>query len=198
MQPYRKRILTVIGSSLFLCLSLSCQPPVEMLEIENNSHAEKKAPAECVVAFREFFAYLTKSKQDIVTDTQAQTRWLSKGLRRDFEAHIQRSGKPGENPGYPSNQTFIGVWDRPSTWSIVGTRHYDYRNGHNPASNRAVIDVLYEWDGHGSIDNNYPNSKQLRSFVFVDEDGRWKLDDIFDFDEEYSKPGSLRGYIGKD
>ncbi|MCM3905404.1 MAG: hypothetical protein ND866_27220 [Pyrinomonadaceae bacterium] len=168
-------------------------------EVENKSHANKQAPAECVAVFRTFFSYLLKSEPSILTDEKAQNRWLSTLLRKSFATHIKDSGSPKENPDYPSNRTFVGVWNLPMTFSIVGSRHYDYRNADNPDDNRAVIDVLYEWGKKedGSVTNNYPGQKSLHSFVFVHEEGAWKIDDIYTFSDEYSRPGSLRSYFEK-
>lgn len=90
------------------------------------------------------------------------------------------------------------MWSYPTTFSIIGSRHYYYRNSKNPDDNRAIINALYEWDKKGSLDNQYPGSKSLRSFIFVFEDGAWKLDDIFTFSDEYASPESLRGYFSKE
>ncbi|MGH9801190.1 MAG: hypothetical protein ACRD82_12565, partial [Blastocatellia bacterium] len=155
------------------------------------------APAECFAVFRSFFRYVQKPEPSILTDHQAQNRWFSRLLRRELTDHIKRSGNPNDNPDYPSNSTFVGVWSYPTTFSIIGSRHYDYRNTDNPDDNRAVVDVLYEWDKNGSLDNQYPGTKSLRSFIFVFEDGAWKIDDIYTFTDEYAIPGSLRGYFSK-
>ena len=66
-----------------------------------------------------------------------------------------------------------------------------------PDDNRAVIDVLYEWDENGSLDNQYPGTKALKSFIFVFEDGVWKLDDVYTFSDEYASPESLRAYFSR-
>ena len=182
-----------------LFITNSCTKVIKRYEVENNSHAHKLAPAECVAVYREFFAYVLKPEPNIVTDEQAQKRWLSNLMMKAFSEHIQRSAPASENPDYPSNSMFVGVWNYPTTYSIVGSRHYDYRNDDNPDDNRAVIDVLYEWDTKtDGIENQYPGEKSLRSFIFVYEDGAWKLDDIYTFTDEYSRPGSLRSYLQKD
>lgn len=167
-------------------------------EVPNKSRAIKQAPVECLAVFRAFFAYVQKREPSILTDQKAQERWLSRLMRKALATHIQHSGDPKENPDYPSNQSFVGVWDAPTTFSVIGSRHYDFRNPDNPDDNRTVIDVLYEWSKNGNLDNNYPGEKSLRSFVFVYEDGAWKLDDIYTFSDEYASPGSLRGYFQKD
>ena len=180
------------------CVTVSSQSS-RMRETENKSQANRQAPTECLAVFREFFAYVKKAKPDIVTDERAQNRWLTKKMRTAFLEHIKRSAKPEENPDFPSNRNFIGVWNEPTTYSIVGSRHYDFRNADNPNDNRAVIDVLYEWEENpdGSLDNQYPGEKFLMSFIFVYEDGVWKLDDVYTFDDEYMSPESLRQYFSK-
>lgn len=162
-----------------------------MQEVENNSHAHKSAPADCFAAFKEFFEYVKKVEPDIVADEQARNRWLSKSLRQRLLDYAKRSGSPTENPEYPRNSFFVGVWNRPTTYSIVGSRHYDYHNRKNPNANRAVIDVLYEWGNEDSIENQYPGIKSLRSFIFVYEEDAWKLDDIYTFNDEFSSAESL-------
>lgn len=166
-------------------------------EVESKTHGNKQAPAECVAVFRAFFRYVQKQEPSILTDAEAQNRWLSRLMRTSLASHIKRSGKPQENPDYPSNVSFVGVWNRPTTFSIIGSRHYDYRNADNPDDNRVAIDVLYDWDQKGSLDNQYPGEKSLRSFIFVHEDGAWKLDDIYTFTDKYARPGSLRSYFDK-
>ena len=180
------------------CVTVSSQSS-RMRETENKSQANRQAPTECLAVFREFFAYVKKAEPDIVTDERAQNRWLTKKMRTAFVEHIKRSAKPEENPDFPSNRNFIGVWNEPTTYSIVGSRHYDFRNADNPNDNRAVIDVLYEWEENpdGSLDNQYPGEKFLMSFIFVYEDGVWKLDDVYTFDDEYMSPESLRQYFSK-
>jgi hypothetical protein len=163
-------------------------------EVENKKFLKSRAPAECIEAFRAFFKYAQKAEPDIVADTKAQERWLSKRMRESLSEFAKRSGSPSENPDYPSNQTFLGVWNKPTTFSIVSTRHYDYRDKDNPDDDRAVIDVLYEWEKNpppGSLENQYPGEKQLFSFIFVREDGTWKLHDIYNF----ASHESLRGYF---
>jgi hypothetical protein len=159
--------------------------------------ARLAAPDQCIATFRAFFAYVQKKEPSILSDKQAQERWLSRQMRTSLEKHIQQSGNPKENPDYPSNQSFVGVWDKPSTFSIFGSRHYDYRNADNPDDNRAVIDVLYEWSKKTQPSNNYPGEKSLRSFIFVFEDGAWKLDDVYTFSDKYATPESLRAYFEK-
>jgi hypothetical protein len=185
---------------LLLAVTNSCRKAsvgASVPEIENNSFKKTEAPPECVTAFRAFFNYIRKPDPSLITDQQAQERWLSKLFRKSLAEGIKRAGNPKDNPDYPSNGSFVGVWSYPTSFSIIGSRHYDYRNADNPDDNRAIIDVLYEWDKKGSLDNQYPGTKALKSFVFVFEDGVWKLDDVYTFSDEYSTPGSLRGYFSR-
>jgi len=166
-------------------------------EVKTKSAAKGEAPKECIEVFRAFFKYVQKTEPDIVRDEKAQNLWLSQRMRSALAEHVKRSGSPQENPDYPSNQDFLGVWNPPTTFSIVGSRHYDYRNAKNSAADRVAIDVLYEWADKEEPDNDYPGVRNLKTFVFVREDGVWKLDDIYTFSDEYASPGSLRGYFSK-
>lgn len=188
--------LIILVSFVNSCAVVSSQS-LRMREVENKLQVSKQAPADCVAAFREFFGYVKKREPSIVADEQAQNRWLTKRMRKAFVEHIKRAGKPEENHDYPSNSTFVLVWNKPTTYSIVGSRHYDFRNADNPNDNRAVIDVLYEWGNEDTIENQYPGEKQLHSFIFVFEEGVWKLDDIYTFDDEYTTTESLRNYFDR-
>lgn len=195
--------LKIICLLIFIGGTISCEKVTSQIsgirEVKNKSNANKKAPAECLNTFRTFFTYLQKSESDIITDEKAQNRWLSRLLRMSLDKHIKRFGDPAAKPGFPSNSSFIGVWNNPTTFSLIGSRHYDFRNADNPDDNRTVIDVLYEWEENddGSLDNQYPGEKSLKSFVFVYEDGTWKLDDIYTFSDEYATPGGLRDDFDK-
>ena len=186
----------LLGSALHPSAKVSSQVSA-IREVPNRSRAARPAPAACVAVFRAFFIYVQKQEPSILTDKQAQNRWLSRLMRTALAKHIEQSGNPKENPDYPSNQSFVGVWDKPTTFSIVGSRHYDYRNADNPDDNRVVIDVLYEWGKSVGPNNNYPGEKMLRSFIFVFEDGVWKLDDVYTFSDKYATPESLRAYFEK-
>ncbi|HMJ09356.1 MAG TPA: hypothetical protein VK468_10150 [Pyrinomonadaceae bacterium] len=104
---------------------------------------------------------------------------------------------PGDKPEYPDNASFTGVWNQPTYYSIISARQYDYRNTTNPNSLKAIIDVLYEWGQENSLDNQYPGTRNLRSYIFIFEDGLWKLDDIYGFEDEFTSAESLRGYFTK-
>ena len=140
------------------------------------------APRECLAAFRGFFQFLQKSEPGIVRDEQAQKRWLSQELRKALAQKLATFTSPKDDPDYPSNNTFIGSWDQPSNYSIVASRRY---------GKRAVIDVLYKWGPK----TNYPGDERTTSFIFLLEDGTWKLDDIYTFRGEYVQAESLHQYL---
>lgn len=191
--------LKIICLLIFVCGINSCEKVTSdvsgIREVKSKHRTNKQAPSECLATFREFFSYLQKSESNIITDEKAQSRWLSKSMRTSLNGHIMRFGDPMEKPGFPSNSSFIGVWNNPTTFSIIGSRHYDYRNSKNPNDNRAVIDVVYEWeanDDERNLNNQYPEQRFLISFIFVYEDDKWKLDDVYTFSDEYMTPGGLR------
>jgi hypothetical protein len=140
------------------------------------------APRECVSAFREFFSYLQKPGTNIIRDEAAQTRWLSQELRKSLAQKVATFTSPADDPDFPSNATFVGSWDNPTTYSLVSSRRY---------GSRAVIDVLYKWGPK----TNYPGDERTSSFVFLLEDGAWKLDDIYTFRGAFVQAESLSQYL---
>jgi hypothetical protein len=140
------------------------------------------APAECLATFRAFFTYLQKSEPSIVTDEKAQQRWLTKNLRDALKQKVSTFKDQPNDPDFPGNGTFIGTWDYPSTFTVVGSRRYD---------KRAVIDVWYAWDKG----TNYPGDTRLSYFVFLLEEGSWKLDDVYTFRGKFASAESLNAYL---
>ena len=140
------------------------------------------APNECLQVFREFFRYLQKSEPSIVSDGQAQKRWLTQELRKSLAQKVASFKDKSDDPDFPGNGTFVGSWDYPSTYSLVASRRY---------GKRAVIDVLYKW-GPGT---NYPGDERTSSFIFLDEDGSWKLDDVYTFRGAFVQAESLSQYL---
>lgn len=140
------------------------------------------APRECLTTFREFFSYLQKADANIVRDETAQRRWLTQELRKSLAQKVATFTSPADDPDFPSNATFVGSWDYPTTYSIVATRRY---------GQRAVIDVLYKWGPK----TNYPGDERTSSFVFLYEDGAWKLDDIYTFRGAFAQAESLSQYL---
>lgn len=166
------------------CNSVSSQSEhLREIKIQQES---KQAPQECLDEFHKFFEYVKSSKTNIADDENAQNLWLSENFRKAFIEAIKRAGKPDQNPDYPSNEDFIGVWNYPTTYSIVDSRYYETSTQAYPINKLAIIDVLYEWDGEASMENQYPNDKRLFSFIFIFEDNKWKLDDMYSFDANES------------
>lgn len=154
---------------------------VNIREVKN-ADTSLPAPQACVSAFRELFSYLQRNDTDIVRDEAAQKRWLTKLLRQEFTQKLATFTNRADDPDYPSNRTFIGAWDYPTTYTIVATRRY---------GSRGVIDVLYKW-GPGT---NYEGDTRTTSFVLLLEDGAWKLDDIYIFRGKYVTSESLSQYF---
>jgi hypothetical protein len=140
------------------------------------------APKQCLLAFREFFNYLQKNEPSIVKDERAQKLFLSENLRKAFQQKIASFTSGSDDPDFPSNATFIGSWDYPTTYSIVSSRRY---------GDRAIIDVLYKWGPK----TNYPGDERPTSFIYVFEDRMWKLDDVYTFRGEFAKAESLNQYF---
>jgi hypothetical protein len=175
---------TFVAALMMSCTALVCaqQPAkVEIVEVKHNAPAVG-APRECLSAFRSFFQYLQTSDPGIVRDEPAQKRWLTQELRKALAQKVGTFTSPADDPDYPGNNTFIGSWDRPSSYSIVSSRRY---------GNRAVIDVLYKWGPK----TNYPGDERTTSFIFVLEDGAWKLDDIYTFRGKFAQAESLSQYL---
>lgn len=147
-----------------------------------HSASPTAAPRECLAAFRGFFQYLQKNEPGIVKDEEAQKRWLSSELRKALAQKLATFSSPADNPDYPSNNTFIGSWDQPTTYAIASSRRY---------GKRAVIDVVYQWGPQ----TNYPGDQRTTSFIFLFEDGAWKLDDIYTFRGEFVQAESLNQYL---
>ncbi|HEY0764430.1 MAG TPA: hypothetical protein VGD61_18790 [Pyrinomonadaceae bacterium] len=152
-----------------------------IVEVKHGAPAAA-APRECLAAFRGFFQYLQKTEPGIVRDEKAQKRWLSQELRKALAQKLATFTSPKDDPDYPNNNTFIGSWDQPTSYAIVASRRY---------GKRAVIDVLYKWGPK----TNYPGDERTTSFIFLLEDGAWKLDDIYTFRGEYVQAESLNQYL---
>lgn len=155
--------------------------PTTIRELKTNPVAVV-ASRECLATFREFFSYLQKADSNIVRDETAQKRWLTQELRKSLAQKVATFTSPADDPDFPSNATFVGSWDYPTTYSIVASRRY---------AQRAVIDVLYKWGPK----TNYPGDERTSSFVFLYEDGAWKLDDIYTFRGAFAQAESLSQYL---
>lgn len=181
---------------LTVCSAASAQTG-RLRQVKKNPVIQKKASDAAITTFVAFFEYVKKYEPDIVGDVKAQEKWLTKSLRKNmmdlnnaWDVHMSKN--PDHKPEHPNNSSFLGVWNQPTTYSIVSARQYDYRNKDNPNAFRTVIDVFYEWGDEKDICNQYPGVRNLHSFMFVFEDGAWKLDDIYIFNDEFTTSDSLR------
>jgi len=171
----------IFGIALLLSSALVAFGQSAIVEMKHSAPAAA-APRECLLAFRGFFQYLQKTEPGIVRDEQAQKRWLSQEMRKALAQKLATFTSPADDPDYPSNNTFIGSWDQPSSYAIVASRRY---------GKRAVIDVLYKWGPK----TNYPGDERTTSFIFLLEDGAWKLDDVYTFRGEFVQAESLNQYL---
>ena len=172
----RYSITTVAFMLLYSSLGLA-----QIQEVKHNA-PPVAAPKECLLAFRELFRYLQKKEPSIVRDEQAQKRWLTAELREALKQKLATFASPQDDPDFPGNGTFIGSWDYPSTYSIVSSRRY---------GNRVIVDVLYKWGPK----TNYPGDERITSFIFLLEDGTWKLDDVYTFRGKFAHTESLTQYF---
>lgn len=177
------KVYILVAGLLSLCVVSNAQQPsrAAIQEVKQKSSAVAP-PKECLKTFREFFWYLQRSEPSIVRDEQAQKRWLTEELRTALAKKVATYTSPQEDPDFPSNSTFIGSWDYPSTYAIVASRRY---------GNRSVIDVLYKWGPN----TNYPGDERTTSFIFLLENGAWKLDDVYTFRGKFVQAESLSQYF---
>ena len=99
---------------ILVCAGIVCAQKSAIAEVKHTAPSTS-APRECLVAFRDFFNYLQKSEPGIIRDEQAQKRWLTQDLRKALAQKLATFTSPADDPDYPSNNTFIGSWDQPST-----------------------------------------------------------------------------------
>jgi hypothetical protein len=140
------------------------------------------APADSLRQVRTIIHYVMKTRPDLATDTPAQQRFLSKRLRDAFARRqkvyadfVKKNETPDPPPG---NIDFVGSWDYPTSFRIVGSRVYDQR---------AIVDVLFTWGKN----TNYEGDTRLTSYSLIREQGGWKLEDIYTFDGKFSEARSL-------
>lgn len=174
-------VFATVGSSHFALAQQRPASPTKIVEVKQRP-VTIAAPRECLSAFRDFFSYLQKAGTNIINDEAAQNRWLSQELRESLKQKVATFTSPKDDPDFPSNATFVGSWDYPTTFSLVASRRY---------GQRAVIDVLYKWGPN----TNYPGDERTSSFVFVLQNGAWRLDDIYTFRGAFVPAGSLSEYL---
>jgi hypothetical protein len=145
--------------------------------------ADRTAPIECLDTARLLLSYLLNGKTDIGNDNDSQSRWLSTELRRELKkkqraVDVEVKRRPTEKILSPSNADFLLAWEPPSACTIIGSRRY---------GNIVFVDVEFRW-GKGK---NYEGNRRLQSYIFIYENGKWKLDDVYSAREAYAPPGNL-------
>lgn len=176
-------VLLFAGNAIAQTRATGSPVQVEIREEPAIKRAANEAPAEAVKRVREIIKYLFHQKPDIATDKGAQNRWLSEPMRNAlanrqtvYAAYAKENPDSPEGP--PSNADFIGSWNYPTGFRLVGSRL---------AGQRAVVDVLFTWGKN----TEYPGDTRLTCYVLVRENGSWKLEDIYTFEGKFVSAGSL-------
>jgi len=182
MKKMRHLFVTALVLSCASLVVAQQSKKVGIAEVKSQTSVITPAPRECLLTFREFFQYVQRQEPNIVHDEKAQKRWLTETLRKALAEHVANSKPPSESPDSPDNGDFVGAWDYPTTYSIIGSRRY---------GKRAVIDVLYKWGPN----TNYAGDERSTSFVFLLADGAWKLDDVYTFSGKFVTAQSLYQYF---
>jgi len=158
---------------------------------ETKSHVRSlNASSESLATLRRFLSFIFKPEPNLTKDKSAQVELLSQHVRDGIE-HLWKeySKLEPDNAGAkcspPDNDVFVGAWDYPSTYSIVGSRAYE---------RRTIIDVSYRW----GPETNYSGDERLMSYVLVFEAGKWKVDDIYIFRGEFIDAETLTGALWVD
>ena len=159
-------------------------------EVSSASTAVASAPSECLTSVRDFITYISREKPDIASDRDAQNRWLSQNLRRGLAHRLGAyrafvKSNPDSPEGPPNNGDFVGSWDYPSIYSIIGSRRY---------GDRALVDIMFTWGKK----TQYPGDTRLVTYVLVREDNAWKLDDIYTLRGKFVEAGSLSSTFAKE
>jgi hypothetical protein len=176
-------VLLFTGNAVAQTQATGSAVQVEIREESGARRSATEAPPEAVKRVREIIRYLFHQKPDIATDTSAQNRWLSEQMRKAlsnrqtvYAAYAKENPESPEGP--PSNADFIGSWNYPTGFRLVGSRL---------AGQRAVVDVLFTWGKN----TEYPGDTRLTYYVLVRENGSWKLEDIYTFEGKFVSAGSL-------
>ena len=146
-------------------------------------------PPQCVENFRGFINYIFGNTPNLFFNERAQDQWLSEDLRRAAANHVRTflraQSEPTPPPTFPDNVTFVGAWDFPTSYRIVGAR---------PEGGKYIIEILYIW-GPGT---NYEGERRPVSVIFVDEGGNCKVDDMLHHAAPYSSKFRLKEELLKD
>jgi hypothetical protein len=133
----------------------------------------------------DFFTYLLSHKHDIVKDSAAQTRWLTKDVRRSLataETAANKAAKahPNEQIDSPDNGTFLAAWDPPTSFKITGTKAKEAT---------ATVDLLFTWGPK----TQYPGETRKMTVLLAQEDGAWRVSDIQSHAAKFNQASTLLG-----
>lgn len=133
----------------------------------------------------DFFTYLLAHKHDIVKDSAAQNRWLTKEVRHALataEAASSKAAKahPGEQIDSPDNGTFLAAWDAPTSFKVTGTKAKE---------TTATVDLLFTWGPK----TQYPGETRKMTVLLAQEDGGWKVSDIQSHAAKFNPASTLLG-----
>ena len=177
-------LLSILALVTFASVALNTQSvsgqqskPTNIREEKSHKAIGGSAPTECLTFARGFIAYIFQKTPDLGEDKAGQQRWLSQNLQKGlahrqetYREHVKENPDTPEQP--PGNRDFVGSWDYPTAYSILGSRRY---------GNRAVVDLEFRW----GVKTNYPGDRRLVSYILVNESG-WKLDDVYIFQGEFT------------
>ncbi|MDR3404925.1 MAG: hypothetical protein P4L99_20640 [Chthoniobacter sp.] len=135
----------------------------------------------------DFFQYLLSGKHDILKDSTAQNRWLTKDVRQtvaaaDAGATKAAKAHPGEQIDGVDNGTFIAAWDPPTSFKITKVEA-------KSASATARVNLLYTWGPK----TQYPGETRAMTVLLAMEDGAWKVSDIQSHKSKFSPESTLLG-----
>jgi hypothetical protein len=145
--------------------------------------APAATPATPDAVVNDFFKYLLSPKHDIMKDSGAQNRWLTKDLRHtvassDAAATKAAKAHPNEQIDGVTNGTFLATWDPPTNFKIADTKA-------TPPTAR--VDLLYTWGPK----SQYPGETRKMTVLLTQEDGAWKVSDIQSHKSKFNPESTL-------
>lgn len=133
----------------------------------------------------DFFTYLLSRKHDIVKDTAAQNRWLTKNVRHALvtaEAAPSKAAKahPDEQVNSPDNGTFLAAWDPPTSFKVTGAK---------AKKTTATLELLFTWGPK----TEYAGETRKMTVLLTQEDGAWRVSDIHSHAGKFNQASTLLG-----
>jgi hypothetical protein len=140
-------------------------------------------------AVTDFFHYLLSPKHDIVKDSAAQKRWLTRDVRTALAAADAASTKaakahPNEEIDGPTNGTFLAAWDPPTSFQVVSVKS-------TPPT--ASVDLRFTWGPK----TQYPGETRLMTAHLVLEEGAWRVSDIHSHATKFNPESTLLADLRK-